>query len=101
MNKNVLVVDNDKDSTRVVLEILAHRNIRARVVGYGKNVAEFFEKSSYDLVFSVIRVSKPYDDFRLIREIKAAFPQLPVITICDTENHQQNNQHLLDVVMNA
>ncbi|HAL45270.1 MAG: hypothetical protein A2Y12_11125 [Planctomycetes bacterium GWF2_42_9] len=101
MNKNVLVVDNDKDSTRVILEILACRNIRARVVGYGKNLAEFFEKGSFDLVFSVIRVSRPYDDFRLIREIKAAFPQLPVITICDTENQQQHNQQLLDVVMNA
>ncbi len=101
MNKNVLVVDSDKDSTRVVLEILARRGIRATVAGCGRAVADFLVRDSYDLVFNVVRVSHPQDDFRLIRDIRTAWPQMPLITICDSQNQPQNDQQLLDIVAAA
>jgi DNA-binding NtrC family response regulator len=100
MNKNVLVIDSDKDSTRIILELLAHRSIRAVVAGIGKNTADLLDKNHFDLVFTVIRVNHAHEDFRLIRDIKTVFPQMPLITICDSQN-QPNDQQLLDIVIAA
>lgn len=101
MNKNVLVVDSDKESTRFILEILARKGIRAAVVGYGKNVSDFLEKNNYDLVFTVIRINQSNDDFRLIREIKTNSPEMPVIAICDYPQQLENRQLLLDIALRA
>ncbi|MEN6385880.1 MAG: sigma-54 dependent transcriptional regulator [Phycisphaerales bacterium] len=101
MNKNVMVVDSDKDSTRIILEILAQRGVRAVVTpAVNKNIFDLLEKSRCDLAFTVIRINRLHDDFRLIREIRTAFPQMPLITICDSQNiSQQNNQQLLDIAI--
>jgi len=100
MNRNVLVVDSDKDSTRVVLEILARRGIHAAVSGCGKAVTDFLARDNYDLVFGVVRMSCVQEDFRVIRTVRETWPQMPLAAICDAQN-QPNSQQLLDVVAAA
>ncbi len=102
LNKNILVIDSDKDSTRVILEILACRGINATVVSYGKNIADFLEKTAFNLVFAVIRINQPQPDFRLICDMRANYPQMPVIAVCDLQNESvQNYQRLFDIVIAA
>ncbi|MCX5633256.1 MAG: sigma-54 dependent transcriptional regulator [Phycisphaerae bacterium] len=99
---NVLVVDNDKESTRFILEILARKGIRGTVAGSEKTVVDFLDKNNYDLVFSVTKINQSEDDFKLVREIKVNSPEMPVIMICDTQNQKsQNQQQLLDIAVKA
>jgi DNA-binding NtrC family response regulator len=97
MNRNVLVVDSDKDSTRVVLAALARRAIGATVSRCGKAAADFLARGSYAMVFGVVRMNAVSEDLRIIGDIRAAWPQMPLVIICDAQN-QPNSQQLLDVV---
>jgi len=100
MNRNVLVVDSDKDSTRVVLETLARKGIGATVSGCGKAVTDFLARDNYAMVFNVIRMNFVQEDFRVLHEIRTSWSQIPVIAICDAQN-QQYSQHLLDIAAAA
>ena len=101
-NTNVLVMDSDKELTRSILEILARKGIHGTVVSNRKTVIDFLEKKNCNLIFSITRTDCPEDDFKLIREIKTYSPEMPVITICDSQNQQsQNSQQLLDIAVKA
>jgi len=102
VHKNVLIVDSDKESTRLILGILALKGIGATVVSYGKSIFDFLEKSHYDLVFCVIRVNQPQNDLRLVHEIKLNSPEMPVISICDLQGQQCDSpQQLLNIAVSA
>ena len=99
---NVLIVDNDQESTRLILEILARKGIRGIVVSDKKTVIDFLDKNSYDLVFSVTQTDQPEGGFKLVREIKANSPEMPVIMIGDAQKQKaQNQQQLLDMAVKA
>ena len=98
----VLIVDNDQESTRIMLEILARKRICGIVAFNDDDVIERLDKNSYDLIFTVIQIDQPKEGFRLVRQIKANSPEMPVILIGDTQKQKvQNQQQLLDITVNA
>ena len=48
---NVLIVDNDPETARVMLAILARKGIRGHIVDKPESVMDFIDKDSCDLVF--------------------------------------------------
>jgi two-component system response regulator HydG len=99
---NVLIVDNDRESTRFLLEILARKAIRGTVADNKKTIIDFLDKNNYNLVFSTTRINQPEDGLNLVREIKANSPEMPVIMIGDAQKQKtQNQQQILDTAVKA
>ncbi|MHC4622283.1 MAG: sigma-54-dependent transcriptional regulator [Planctomycetota bacterium] len=115
---NVLIVENDPDAARLILEILARKGIRGHLAGDEKTALHFLEKNSCDLVFTshtvstehIIRCngtetrpngrktdsarklySPPESGFELLHRIRASAPELPVIMMGET-NHLRGSQ---------
>jgi len=89
---NVLIVDNDQQSVRFLLEILARKGIRGTIADNKKLAVNSLERNDYDLVFGTIQIDCPKDGFELIHEIKTNFPDLPVIMMCETQEQKAQNQ---------
>jgi len=99
---NVLIVDDDQESTRFILEILARKGIHGTVAANKKTVVDFLDKNYYDLAFSVTQVDQPEEGFKLVRQIKLNSPEMPVIMIGNTQKQKtQNQQQILDIVVKA
>jgi len=99
---NVLIVDDDQESTRFLLEILARKGIRGTVADSKKTVVDFLNKNSYNLVFSTTRINQPEDGLSLVRQIKASSPETPVIMIGDAQKQKtKNQQQTLDIAVKA
>lgn len=99
---NVLIVDNDRQSVRFLLEILACKGIRGTVADDKKIAVAFLDKNDYDLVFCVTQTDRPKDGFELVHEIKINSPELPVIMIGRSPEQKTQNQHqILEVAVKA
>lgn len=99
---NVLIVDDDQESTRFLLEILARKAIHGTVADNTKTVIDFLDKNSYNLVFSTTRINQPEDGLNLVRQIKANSPEMPVIMIGDAQKQKiKNQQQTLDIAVKA
>ena len=105
---NVLIADNDPELARFMLEILARKGIRGHLAGDKDSAIDFISKGNCDLVFTADRInrqtdlsSRPQstgclsaDGFELLENIKANWPELPVIMITKDKNHSPQNQQL-------
>jgi len=87
---NVLIVDNDPEVARIMLEILARKGIRGHLVGDKDSALDFIGKGSCDLVFTgetmdprSQRSSRREDGFDLLEKIGANWPELPVVMIAE------------------
>jgi len=87
---NVLIVENDPEVARLILEILARKGIRGHLVGDQDSALDFVGKGSCDLVFTSETIESPAmpagrtrDGFGLLESIRAGWPDLPVIMIAD------------------
>ncbi len=89
---NVLIVDNDQQSVRFLLEILARKGIRGTIADNKKTAVNFLDRNDYDLVFGAIQIDYPKDGFELVHEIKTNSPDLPVIMMCETQEQKAQNQ---------
>lgn len=99
---NVLIVDNDQESTRFMLEILARKGIRGTVADNEKTIVGFLDKRNYDLAFIVTQVNQSEEGFKLVREIKVNSPEMPVIMIADAQKQKaQNQQQILDIAVKS
>jgi len=99
---NVLIVDNDQQSIRFLLEILARKSIRGIVAGDVKAAANLLDRNDYDLVLGVIQPDRPKDGFDLLHEVKNNSPELPVIMMCEAQEQKaQNCQQILDIAVKA
>jgi DNA-binding NtrC family response regulator len=78
---NVLIVDGDSGSVRLILEILARKGICANLTNDKKTAIEFLDKNDCDLVFTSADINRPDDGFELLRAIKRNSPELPVIML--------------------
>jgi len=78
---NVLIVDGDSGSVRLILEILARKGICANLANDKKAAVEFLDKNGCDLVFTSADIDRPDDGFELLRAIKRSSPELPVIML--------------------
>jgi len=83
---NVLIVDNDPEMARFMLEILARKGIRGVIANDKKAAVDFLDKSNYDLVFTSDNISQrsglpgqPQGGFELLAKIRANSPETPVV----------------------
>jgi len=106
---NVLIVGNDPELARLMLEILARKGIRGIIANDKKTAIDFLDRGNYDLVFTNAQIS-PYSDlsgrpqggFELLRKIRADSPELPVIMIAKAENAKaQNRQRIIETAVRA
>ena len=107
---NVLIVDNDPQLARFMLEILAGKGIRGQLAGDKKEALDFLEKNSCDLVFTSNRIScsparrtQPQDGFELLQKIKENSPEMPVIMITNSQKSkgQESSCELIETVVRA
>jgi len=80
-NANVLIVDSDPQTVRLMLEILARKGIVARLAADRKTALDALDGSGSDLAFlsASIPGADHADSFKLLGEIRAAAPEMPVI----------------------
>jgi DNA-binding NtrC family response regulator len=80
---NVLIVDDDPEAARFMLEILARKAIVANLCSDNKAAGEFLDKNSCDLVFVSTEIDGPERGFELLGKIRANHPELPVIMMAE------------------
>jgi DNA-binding NtrC family response regulator len=107
---NVLIVDNDPELIRFMLEILASKGILGHLAGDKKEAIDFLEKNSCDLVFtgSTIGVrsngrTRSPDGFELLQKIRENSPELPVFMTADIreQKEQEATEALIETAVNA
>ena len=81
---NVLIVDDDSELIRFMLEILARKGIRANLADDEKTAIDFLGKSDCNLVFTSDQISPraglpchPRGGFELLRKIRENSPEIP------------------------
>jgi len=96
---NVLIVDDDPQFARFMLEILAGRGIRGYLANDRKSAIDFLEKNSCTLVFTSSKVGQQAkistrwcDGFELLQEIRVNTPELPVVMIADNAKSTVKNE---------
>ncbi len=83
-NVNVLIVETEPETTRFMLEILAHKGIRAQLADSRKAALGALDKGKCDLVFISTGVGTTpdgLDSFKLLTEIRANAPEMPIVMI--------------------
>jgi DNA-binding NtrC family response regulator len=107
---NVLIVDNDRQLVRFMLEILAGKGIRGHLAGDKKEAIDFLDKNSCDLIFTSDRISsptttrsRPQDGFELLQKIRANSPELPVVMIAKSQKpkEQESRGELIETAVKA
>jgi len=77
--QNVLLVEAEAATTRLLLEVLAARGIRGTVAHDLKTADERFEQGRWDLVIADVDV--PGTGLEIVRRIKSRDPELPVVMV--------------------
>ncbi len=96
---NVLIVDNDTASSRLILEILARKGICANLAGDRKTAVDFLGHGDYDLVFLS---TQPQTGFELLRDIRSNSPELPVIMLSEAPSREiPDQQQTLETAVKA
>jgi DNA-binding NtrC family response regulator len=107
---NVLIVDNDPELIRFMLEILARKGIHGIVANDKKTAVELLDKGNYDLMFTSDKISRRSDlsgqsqsGFELLRTIRANSPELPVVMVASNERqvHRGGSNELLEAAVKA
>ena len=103
---NVLIVDDDPELARFMLEILARKGIRANLANDKKTAVGLLDKDSYDLVFTSDKIRQqsalprqPQGSFELLAKIRANSPEMPVIMIGQpdfTDPKTRNQQQVVE-----
>ncbi|RPJ58444.1 MAG: response regulator, partial [Acidobacteria bacterium] len=80
-NANVLIVDREPPTIRLLLEILARKGIVARVAADRKAARDALDGNGCDLAFLSTPLAGADDagSFQLLSEIRATAPEMPVI----------------------
>ncbi len=106
---NVLIVDNELESTRLLLEILARKGIHANLAKDKKTAADYLSRINHDLAFISNEIYKPCgpskrtpEVFDLIAKIRANSPELPVVMMAEAKKTKtQNQQEIIDTAVEA
>jgi DNA-binding NtrC family response regulator len=106
---NVLIVGDDSELNRFMLGILAQKGIRGIIANDKKSALAFVDKGSCDLVFASDKIcrgadvpGRSQDGFELLAEIRANWPELPVVMIADAENRRmQSKQQAIEAAVKA
>ena len=87
---NVLIVDDDSETARFLLELLARKGIGAQLATTKKAALDALDKSSCDLTFLSTRIggpSKRLNGFELLSEIRATTPEMPLVMMARSSEH--------------
>ncbi len=87
---SVLIVDNDPKTIRFMLEILAHKGIRANLANDKKAAVDFLDKNICNLLFISESLTPPQSSFELIRMVKSNSPELPIIMLAELDPQAQS-----------
>ena len=99
---NVLIIDDDQESIRILLAVLARKGIRGMVAGSRKEALGILDKNTIDLVFSVLQIDRPQKGFQLVHDIKSNSPERPIIMMGQgSRQHAQDPQRLLDLAVQS
>ena len=106
---NVLVVDDDPQLARFMLEILAKKGIRGIVADSNRAAAGLLDRGKYDLVFvnntipERAGVPRRADAaFELLRRIRENLPEMPVIMMAEPSRENTTSpQEIADVAVQA
>jgi DNA-binding NtrC family response regulator len=102
---NVLIVDNDPELARLMLEILARKGIRGHLVGRKEKALDFIGRGSCDFVFISETINprtdlpgRSQDGFELLGRLKDNWPELPVVMIAENQKLDRQNPILTTAV---
>jgi len=79
---SVLIVDDEPQTIRLMLEVLAHKGIGARLAATRKAVIDTLDRNPCDLAFLGTHLAEApgaAPGFELLHEIRAVAPEMPVI----------------------
>ncbi|MHC4475152.1 MAG: sigma-54-dependent transcriptional regulator [Planctomycetota bacterium] len=96
---NVLIVDNDCETARLLLELLARKGIRGHLAADEETALNLLDKGSFDLLFASDEIPRrreneettkassptqqpsrrPAPAFDLLEKIRASWPEMPLI----------------------
>jgi len=83
----VLVIEHDTATTRVLLEAFARRNIRAVVASSCERAREYLQRRRFEAVFMNLQMAgggrEP--DVGLVKRIRAEEPETPILVISDVD----------------
>jgi DNA-binding NtrC family response regulator len=80
----VLIVDDDPETIRLLLEILARKGIGAQLAADRRAAIETLEKNNYDLAFISTQLGEglaPSNKLEFIHEIRSRTPEMPLIAM--------------------
>jgi DNA-binding NtrC family response regulator len=96
---NVLIVDNDSELARFMLEILARKGIRGHLVGSKEKALDFISRSGCDFVFISDTINprsdqpgRSQDGFELLGKVGENWPELPVIMLTEAREADRISQ---------
>ncbi|MHC4509706.1 MAG: sigma-54-dependent transcriptional regulator [Planctomycetota bacterium] len=106
---NVLIADNDPKLARLMLEILARKGIRGHLVDDKQSALDFVNKGRCDLLIAGETIdarpegaSTRQDGFELLAEVRANWPELPVVMIARNQNDSlQNSEQVVETAVRA
>jgi two-component system response regulator HydG len=96
---NVLIVDDDTELARCMLEILARKAMRG-IIAHSKEAAvDLLDKGNYDLVLVSDRIRpraglpyQPHGCLELLGRLRTNSPEMPVVLMMEPEQPQASNQ---------
>ena len=83
-NVSVLIVEDEPQTARLMLEVLARKGISAQLAARRKAALDALDKSQYDLVFLSAQLGDGPDrseGFDLLQAIRANAPEMPVVMV--------------------
>jgi len=89
---NVLVVDDEPETARFMLETLARKGIGAQLATTKKTALDALENDACDLAFISAHIggaSNHGNGFKLLNEIRSTSPEMPIVMMADLSNQGQ------------
>ncbi len=86
-NATVLIVDNEPQTIRLMLEILARKGIGARLAPTKKAAIDALDRTACDLAFLSVQTTGSQDRssaFELLGAIRTVAPEMPVVMMAET-----------------
>jgi len=96
---SVLIVDNEPQTIRLMLEILARKGIGARVASSRRIALDALEKDGCDVAFLATQIAgtaKRAEGLDLLNEIRAIAPEMPIVVMAASAD-EVDRRHLLHV----
>jgi len=96
---SVLIVDDEPQTIRLMLEVLARKGLGARLAATRKAALDTLDRNACDLAFLATRITDTRDaapELELLNEIRAVAPEMPVVMMAapPAESRDGNSLHL-------